>query len=303
MMDETKVIELLESKGPLTGAELLNETAAQPLDLWRFCLNNPQVAVRVLGRRYLRLDRVVEGYARLSPSIRREFLTYTLLDLQSMDTRLEARAEELAIEITRVSDYKRRLSQQIVTDLVEALPEKDRISSQSCFILGGDITYNMAHSVPRPERSTGKLVRGSDLDIIVVTENFIDPAVVTMLDEAVYQKKHRLLNSPSYREELDYIIKNMATVERQVAFDTFEHMVACKILCEGEFLYGSTDIMDRVRSLLVRHEVPKKVAALEKRAVEFREKAVDTLCKKDGEVSGSHYLNLFFTSDESDEIY
>ncbi len=47
----------------------------------------PACWLRRTGRRYMRLDSAVEGYARLSPSIRREFLTYTLVGLAGQEER------------------------------------------------------------------------------------------------------------------------------------------------------------------------------------------------------------------------
>ena len=54
------------------------------LELWRDC-HAPGLLLRRTGRRYLRLDSAVDGYARLSPSIRREFLTYTLVGLPGQE--------------------------------------------------------------------------------------------------------------------------------------------------------------------------------------------------------------------------
>lgn len=302
-MSEAAIVELLRESGPLTGAELQEQTELEPLALWRFCVNDPRVDVRVLGRRYLRLDRAVDGYARLSPSIRREFLTYTLLDRSGIEARMDGRAETLSAEIQRISDAKRRLASQTVGALVEALADREEILAKTCFILGGDIVYNMAHRVPRPEHSTGKLVRGSDLDIVIVTDDSLETGVRTALDDAIYQKKYMLLINPSYREELDYLIKGLATVQKQVAFDTFEHMVACKILHEGEFLHGSQDIFDGVKRLLKERDIPRRLELLEERAATNRADAEQVLRQADGEQSGSHYLNLFYTTDESDEIY
>jgi len=302
-MSEAAIVELLRGHGPLTGAELQEQTELEPLALWQFCVNDPRVDVRVLGRRYLRLDRAVDGYARLSPSIRREFLTYTLLDRKGVEERMEARAEMLSAEIQRISDAKRHLASQTVTALVEALADREEILTKACFILGGDIVYNMAHRVPRPEHSTGKLVRGSDLDIVIVTDESLDPDVRSTLDDAIYQKKHLLLINPSYREELDYLIKDMAAVHEQLAFDTFEHMVACKILDEGEFLCGSRDIFDAVKGVLLQRDIPRRLELLAERAAANRAQAERVLRQTDGEQSGSRFLNLFYTTDESDEIY
>lgn len=302
-MSEAAVILALEEHGPLTGSELLEKVDLEPLDLWRLCAASSRVLARVLGRRFLRLDRAVSGYARLSPSIRREFLTYTLLDLARRQDRLEERAAVLTEEIRRISEAKRRLAAHTVATVVESLDARSEVRENACFILAGDVTYDMAHRVPRPERSTGKLVRGSDLDIVIVTSDDFDPAVRETLDDAIYQKKHFLLVSPSYREEIDYLIKDLATVRRQVAFGTFEHMVACKILTEGELLHGSADLFSSIQRLLAQEGIPRRLTAMEDEATRFRAEAERTLREVGGERSGSRFLNLFYTSDEGDEIY
>ena len=114
-------------------------------------------------------------------------------------------------------------------------PDEDDV----CFILAGDVVYGMAHAVERPESSTGKMVRGSDLDVVVVVRDAVPRERVVALDRAILQEKYQLLTHPTYREEIDYIIKPVWRVEEQLHFDTFEHRVASKILNEGEFLLGS----------------------------------------------------------------
>jgi len=47
--------------------------------LWQACMRSTAIRLQTTGQRFLRLDRSVQGYARLSPSIRREFLTYMLV--------------------------------------------------------------------------------------------------------------------------------------------------------------------------------------------------------------------------------
>ena len=87
----TRLADILAERGPLTGAELVAAgDFTDVLELWRAC-HAPGFALRRTGRRYLRLDYAVDGYARLSPSIRREFLTYTLVGLPDQTAALAAR--------------------------------------------------------------------------------------------------------------------------------------------------------------------------------------------------------------------
>jgi hypothetical protein len=86
------IADILAGSGPLTGAELAAAGGfTDVLGLWRAC-HAPGLLLRRTGRRYLRLDSGVEGYARLSPSIRREFLTYSLVGLEGQEAAVEARA-------------------------------------------------------------------------------------------------------------------------------------------------------------------------------------------------------------------
>jgi len=120
-------------------------------------------------------------------------------------------------------------------DTVQLLPEWESIKDRICFIIAGDIVYEMAHAVPRPEISTGIMVRGSDLDIIAIAEDDVPPEALQALDAAILRRKHLLLVQPNYQEEIDYLVKNIAKVRAQLMFDSFQHMIAGKIMIGVEF--------------------------------------------------------------------
>ena len=101
------VIQVLKEDGPRTGAELLERTRMEPLPLWRLCRGRAEIHFQPIGRRFLRLDRAVEGYARLSPSIRREFLTYTVIGTNQQREAIATRCQALQAEAMRVSQHKR----------------------------------------------------------------------------------------------------------------------------------------------------------------------------------------------------
>jgi hypothetical protein len=297
------ILRILERDGPLTGAELLERTQMGPLPLWRACRGCADIHSKIIGRRFLRLDRAVEGYARLSPSIRREFLTYTLLGLTSRSGLAEERAAQLRQEIARISRFKLELAREAMKAVVSELAESETILAQACFIIAGDITYGMSHVVPRPEESTGKMVRGSDLDIIVIGTDDLPEGALKALDDAVYRKKHYLLVHPEYREEIDYVIKRMSKVREQLKFDTFKSMVACKIMCEGQHLYGSEDVFRSVKDLVEQHDIPARIARLEAQAVETRVLSEKSLMEPTSDSSEEDYGDLFYTREEGDEIY
>jgi hypothetical protein len=201
-----------------------------------------------------------------------------------------------------VSKGKSELAYNIISSLANRFEQEIPIREHVCFILAGDIVYNMAHDVPRPERSTGKLVRGSDLDLVIITDDTLPKKSIERLDEAIYREKYRLLITPHLREEIDYVVKDLERVRQQVRFDTYRHMVACKILREGTLLYGSDEIFQQVKSILKTHGIFEKLNALETWAKTYRKTAEEVLLHEDPDEIREGNLNLFYPSEESEEF-
>ena len=300
-MNEQTVQEALRRSGPMTGSRLLELTRLDVLPLWRLCRNSPSIRWGLVGQRYVRLDRAVEGYARLSPSIRREFLTYTVLGLPEQEPAMNDLVRTLRGDIRQISRDKHELARFAIASALSGLPDEKEILQRTTFLIAGDIVYDMAHRVPRPEHSTGEMVNGSDLDVIAVVEDGMPEAVRQRLDEAIHRKKHYLMVHPEYREELDYLVKDFARVREQLKFDAFESMIASKILQEGRLLCGSPVVFRTLKQLVEDSGVPKKLEAMEARARDQRRQAEERLLDEQG--GGSEFLNLFFTSEEGDEIY
>ena len=302
-MESEKLLELLKRKGPQTGGELLEATGMDALLLWRLCRQTPEIHSKCIGTRYVRIDRAVKGYARLSPSIRREFLTYTVLGVTGQCDTAETKANALQEDIRRISRAKLDLARESMASITQALPEWPKIADRVCFIIAGDITYEMGHSVPRPEVSTGKMVQGSDLDIIVIAEDDVAKKMLKALDDAIMKKKYYLLMQPNYQEEIDYLVKDIAKVREQLAFDTIPHMIAGKILQESMFLHGSENVFRKVKGLVLEHGVDSKLEELKKRAEKDRQDAEHSLLDSAEPHFSSAVMHLFYTSEEGDEIY
>ncbi|MBP7829318.1 MAG: hypothetical protein KA248_05330 [Kiritimatiellae bacterium] len=301
-MMERMLRDTLWVSGPLTGAELLERARMDVLPLWRECRRIPALRRILFGRRYLRLDRAVDGYARLSPSIRREFLTYTVLGLKEQATLAAKRAEDLRRAAAAISQDKISLAREVAVSALAELND-DTLAERFCFLIAGDVMYNMAHRVPRPEKSTGEMVRGSDLDIVVVASDDLPADAIQALDAAIYRKKHYLLVHPDYREEVDYLVKGFHRVREQTNFDTFESMVACKIMDESRLLYGSRALFQQIKGLLHERQVPQRLVHLEAAAVKEREEAEQALLAPEERFSAEQYNHLFFTQEEGEEIY
>ncbi len=296
---EAEIIKILQSRGPLLGSELHAALGGQGLELWRTCKRSRCLRICRAGRRYLRLDRRVAGYGRLSPSIWREFLTYSVIGLEDQEELMKARSAELLREIQAISRAKADLAYQVACIQWSRLESRLGAGQEACFIIAGDIVYNMAHAVPRPERSSGKLVQGSDIDLVVILSDTCPQGLLQDLDESIFRDKHRLLITPHIREEIDYVVKPMARVREQLLFDTFKRMVACKILQEGTLLCGSEGLFTAVKRMLRHSGVDARLRALEKQARRFRIQAEHILLH---ERASAEVLSYFYPDEEAEEF-
>jgi hypothetical protein len=300
---EERIVGLLAGRGPLTGAEMRASLGEDGFGQWKACMLSERIEVLRVGRRYLRLDQKVEGYARLSPSILREFLTYSVVGLRDDQDALETRSAELAGRIKDISAGKLKLAQRIIGEIgARVLEAEDGREERFCILMAGDIVYEMAHDAPRPERSTGRMVRGSDLDLVVIVRDGAEPGLTEQLDEAIYQCKHRHLTHPTYREEIDYVIKPFSRMVEQAAFDGFKSMVSCKILEEAVLLYGSVELYDAAKALLVERGITSRLAEMEGEAIRARDQAEQRLLGGHEDGLADAELYLFYTSEESDEF-
>lgn len=294
---------LLTTHGPCTGAELLALADCAVFPLWQACCTQPDVVMQRAGRRYLRLDKRVAGYARLSPSIRREFLTYTVIGTNEQRAAVAARCLALQQEFARISQHKRALAGAVIQRVIDANPHREQLQIHLCCLIAGDVTYDMAHTVERPEPSTGRPVRGSDLDVIIISDEHLTEAERASLDEALYREKWNMLVVPHIREEIDYVIKDVAKVITQLQFDDFRRMVACKILHESEFLCGNAALWTRIKQLIDAAGIASKLASMEEQALQERAATEQQLASHSAMEQIQAWQYLFYTNEEQEEIY
>jgi len=140
------------------------------------------------------------------------------------------------------------------------------------------------------------------MDIVVIVDDRFPPQMIERLDEEIYKEKYRLLINPHLREEIDYIIKDLNRVREQLNFDTFKRMVACKIMQEGRFLYGSKELFNTVKTMLTENGVIEKIISMENNAKKFRAKGETYLMNEDPSKINEASLNLFYPSEESEEF-
>lgn len=294
-------IQLLKTYGPMTGKEIHEKIAMNIFDLWK-CCQSADIVSRTVGTRYLRLDKHVEGFARLSPSIIREFYNYTVIGLKDQSEEAQTKADGLLQTIREISKNKFELAREIMEKVIESQPDPQVSRENTCFMISGDVAYEMSHLEPRPEFSTGKMVNGSDLDIVIIYKD-LPAAIIKGLDSTIYERKFYLLNNPSYREEIDYIIKDISKVDSQLAFEGFESMIASKVLEEGRFLCGSHALFSEVKKMVVDRGIPEKLAVLKDKACIERENAKKQLLAFKDSINDKEMRQLFYSTDEREEFF
>jgi hypothetical protein len=229
-------------------------------------------------------------------------LTYSVIGLSEDCGSLCKKAQEVDAHIQQVSDMKLGLAKNIFTAVLNRLENDSLVREGMCALLAGDIAYGMAHDVSRPERSTGKLVKGSDMDLVIVVDDLFPRALTERMDEVIYQEKQRVLLAPHLREEIDYVVKDMARVREQMGFDTFKHMVACKILQESVFLYGKEELFRTIKAMLQDKGIAEKLVNMEHHAANLRRDAEAYLLTEDPDKIKDEGLYLFYPTEESEEF-
>lgn len=298
-----RVLRTVSFRGPLTGSQLHDALGAGGLPLWQACVTDPRLAHRVIGRRYVRLDIKLDGYVRLSPSILREFLTYTVVGPSDDPDALDAAADALADHIEQVSRRKLYTARRIMDDITRSFLADPELAEHFCVAIAGDIVYGMAHDVLRPERSTGILVQGSDLDIVVLVGDDAPEGLATALDEAIYAKKYFYLRNPGFREELDYIVKPVETLRAQSAMTGFHDMVACKVWRESRLLCGDEGVFRAGKQVLEAAGVGDRLDALAREAATARAAHQQRLLTLPIDALHGDDLGLFYTAEESAEFH
>lgn len=189
-----------------------------------------------------------------------------------------------------------------MTDIAALFNVDAEAEKRFCVMVAGDVVYAMAHDGDRPERSTGGMVHGSDLDIVVIVSDEAPGELVTELDNAIYQKKFQYVNTPAYREEIDYVVKRPGKLREQAEFDTFKRMMACKIFDEAVLLYGSAELFAAGKALLGERGVIDRLRAMGPSALRAREQQERYLLATDEQVLRREDLFLFHSDDESEDF-
>jgi len=240
---EESVYQVLSDNGPLTGQDL-NDVVhdVDPIELWKVCYQSNLFRITSFSRYYLRYDITRGNQLRLSPSILRDFLTYSLVYLKSQQTGAVEKSARLANKHRAISNRKIGFARQAILSLDE--PTRRWLNETACFFISGDLAYYLGHDVQRVHSQLETIVNGSDIDIMIVYNTEADPDLIKSAEQQMLDYKYKALKSPEIREEIDFIFKPVSKLITQLQYRDIHEMIASKILFESFYLYGRLDIYE-----------------------------------------------------------
>jgi len=289
---EKQILDFLPANGSVSGGELFEEFGKKYFELWRTTTNSQRLANHHYGQYYLRIDAKIEGFARLSPSILRNFLTYSRV---SRIEDIEAAVEEGKIhrKIHRdISNKKREIAKQMLKESLN-----DDLLARIGVLIAGDVCRDMAHEVPRPERHSGEMVKGSDIDLVLIMGDE-DAGLREEVESRLLEAKSIYLRHPALREEIDFVVNSVDHYKAVSVFEEPVQMISCKSALEGQMLVGNQEIIEKTRTVLSKANIPGKVLDMTELAFSERLQAVELLRKDPDAIHATKERRLFYFSDE-----
>ena len=291
---------ILEAKGPRLGKELAEDfRGVAHLPLWQACYTSPGLHVGNFATYYLRFDVTREDMVRLSPSILRDFLSFTLFGLPGQRNQMVERHGTLANIHRDISKQKIAIAQDAIHSLIGKLPvpARDRL----CAFVAGDLAYFLAHNEPREHAASGEMVSGSDIDIVLIHDG-LEAGLIAQIDAEMMTLKQFYLRHPGHRHEIDYICKPLERMERQFRYLNIHDKIASKIAYESMYLGGSLELYMAVRAAMKRMGVDELIRYDFQHALEDRKTAVRKLLAADASQIDDETISLFYFSQERVEF-
>jgi hypothetical protein len=295
----SEIKRVLKETGPLTGAQLSEKLPAfTDIALWRGCYSSPSIRVSNCARYYLRYDITRGNELRLSPSILRDYLTFSLIYLTEQMVEIVEAGTRLANQFRMISLKKLSWAREALLQLDDDLQQ---VLYDNCVVfLSGDIAYYLAHETKRQHNQLGVPVNGSDIDIVIVTNREAPPDQIARIESQLLTIKKIYLTTPNIGEELDFIVKPIDTMLEQLNYGDIHQKIASKILYESYFLMGRVDIYQTLMKHLkirgTRRQIDKDFE------IALRQRK-DTIAKilalaPDASTEDPEVASLFFASKE-----
>jgi len=235
---------------------------------------------------------------RLSPSILRDFLTFSLVYLTDQMVEIVEAGTRLANNFRTVSLEKLSWAREALLQLDDDLQE---VLNKHCVVfLSGDIAYYLAHETKRMHSQLGVEVNGSDIDVVIVTNRGAPADMIARIESQFLTIKKIFLTTPNIREELDFIVKPIETMLGQLAYNDIHDKIASKILYESYFLMGRVDIYQTLMKHLKLSGTWARIEADFETALGQRKETISKILSLDPDVStdDEEVASLFFASKE-----
>lgn len=298
---EARVSGLLSQRGPQIGKELASALSDVPvLALWQACFRSQSFLISHFASYYLRFDITRADQVRLSPSILRDFLSFTLFGLPGQREQMIERQGQLSNMHREVSRQKLSVAQQAMRSVF--LKQSQAVRSQVCAFIAGDLAYFLAHNEPREHAASGEMVRGSDIDIVVIIHDSLADETKQQFEAELTALKSFYLRHPDYRHEIDFICKRQSVMERQFGYVDIHDKIASKIAWESMFLAGSLTLYMEIREAMGRTGVDRLIEADFDHALRDRKHAMRTLLNAPGDQLDEETRSLFYFSQERVEF-
>lgn len=287
---------LISDNGPMLGKELhAHLPEVGHLELWQACFSSDDLQISQFSRYYLRYDVTREDMIRLSPSILRDFMSFTLMSISPQRDEVAEKLIWLSNEHRTISRWKISLARNILSDVFSNLG--DLKGHRACAFIAGDLAYFLGHNEPREVAALGELVRGSDLDVIIVHDG-LEPADIEKMEAHMLAAKNYLMRKPSLRQELDFIIKPLEKMFGQFRYHTIQEKIASKIVYESLFMAGSVVLYTQIMNELKLSGTEQKITDDFSKGLEDRSQAVTRLLGADQEDIDVNVRSLFYFSQE-----
>ena len=298
---EVLITALLDEQGPMIGKELAAALPEIPvLALWQACYQSRALHVSHFASYYLRFDITRDDQVRLSPSILRDFLSFSLFGLPGQRDQMIERQGTLSNMHREISREKIALAQQVMKSLFLDLPRE--IRSSMCAFIAGDLAYFLAHNEPREHLVSGEMVKGSDIDIVIILSDSLPDSIQNKIDSDMIALKNYYLRHPQYRHEIDFITKRQSTMERQLQYADIHDKIASKIAYESMFLGGSLTLYMEVRDAMISTGVDRLIEADFEHALKDRKHAMQKLLLASSDDIDEETRSLFYFSQERVEF-
>ncbi len=271
-----KIVDLLEVNGPMTGGEVVSKLGdVKKILVWKTCMDTDRFHIFNCARYYLRYDITREDLIRLSPSVLRDFLSFTLIYLPGQRAQAIEQSARLANKHRLISLRKLKFARNTLLALSPDIQQA--LSEHACCFIAGDISYFLAHEEPRVNEQVGVTIKGSDIDIIVVHVNDLTPDIVKEAERQLLSYKYRAMKDPNVSQEIDFLFKPVQTMFSQFNYADIHQKIASKILYESFFLYGRLDLYENLLTELEFSGTVKRIEDDFDKALSGRQKTIAKL--------------------------